>query len=84
MKLGKPLPEGARRMTKEEYEEGAREVMPDQRDIVVQKMIERNKAVVEKLAMTRAYNDSIRKLTNEIDAILDDIEKHQLNIFTPN
>lgn len=84
MKLGKPLPKGARKMTKEEYENSTSDIATDPRDIVIKKMIARNKTVVEKLAMSRGYNDSIKKLTNEIDAILDDIEKNQLNMFRPN
>ena len=79
-----PLPKGTIAMSKQEYEESASDIVTDPRDIVIKKMIERNKLTVDKLNTLRAYNDSIKKLTNEIDAILKDIETNQLSMFARN
>lgn len=83
MKLG-TLPDGAKIMSKKEYEETALPETVDKRNVVIKKMIARNKLTLEKMDMTRAYNRQIFALDAEISDILKDIETNQLDIFKKN
>lgn len=83
MKLG-TLPDGAKIMSKKEYEETALPETVDKRNVVIKKMIARNKLTLEKMDMMRAYNRQIFALDAEISDILKDIETNQLDIFKKN